>query len=328
MLERKHTFSFIFFLLVSTSLIVFSFTGEWNGGIFKELDPNSESVKAMEESYFKDVLYHVSNDEGPKLMLEATELTINNTIQKTFFFNPTGYAFTKKKDRVEYAGKKGIFDQSKEILNLEQDTILKTETTEATADKMVYQVQDDRVHMTDNVKTKTFYVEEGDWIYLDGDEAYFWLEQQRSRYVGNVSGVIKRKRVYEDSMEFKSNELYLNMDLLKADLNHDVWIKKQELTATSRRGEIFLENYNKKLKYFALYDDVKVVEKVMLDGKFIKRRSFSEKLEGIPSEGKIILTGYPKVYQLSDVIKGNMIVLRENTEVVEVDDANTKFNVE
>lgn len=43
------------------------------------------------------------------------------------------------------------------------------------------------------------------------------------------------------------------------------------------------------------------------------------------SENKIILTGYPKVYQLKDVIKGNRIILREDNEVVEVDDANTNF---
>lgn len=328
MLERKHTINFVLFLLGSTSLILFSFTGKWDGGVFKEVDFGAERPKSMQESYFKKVLYHVNNEKGPLFMLDASELTSNNTINKTFFFDPRGFVFTSRGTRVEYSGKKGVYDQNSEILNLEQETSLKTDTTDAVAEKMVYEVGENRVQMIDNVKTKTFYVEEGDWIYLDADQAFFWTEEKRSKYAGNVVGKIKRKRVYEDSMEFKSNELYLNMDALKADLYRDVWIKKQQLTATSRRGEIFLENYNKKLKYFALYDDVKVVEKVMLDGKFTNRKAFSEKLEGIPSEGKIILTGYPKVYQLNDVIKGNMIVLRENTEVVEVDDANTKFNVE
>lgn len=328
MLERKHTLNFVLFLLGSTSLILFSFTGSWDGGVFKEVDSVSEKPKSLQESYFKKVLYHVNNEKGPLFMLDASELTLNNTIEKTFFFDPRGFAFTETGERVEYAGKKGVYDQKGEVLNLERETFLKTDTTEATADKMIYSVTENRVHMIDQVKTKTFYVEEGDWIYLDADEAFFWTQDKRSKYAGNVDGKIKRKRVYEDSMEFKSNELYLNMESLKADLHRDVWMKKQQLTATSRRGEIFLENYNKKLKYFALYDDVKVVEKVMLDGKLTNRKAFSEKLEGIPSEGKIILTGYPKVYQLNDVIKGNMIVLRENTEVVEVDDANTKFNVE
>jgi len=261
-------------------------------------------------------------------MLDADELTMNSTVGKTFFFKPKGFVFTGKGERVDYAGERGVYDQNKEVLTLERETTVNLPDTQANSEKMIYEVKEDRVHLIGDVKTKTFYVEEGDWIFLDADEAYFWTEARRSRYLGNVSGKIKRKRVYEDSLSFRSNELYLNMNTLKADLNHNVFMKKQNLTATSRRGEIFLENYNKKLKYFVLYDDVKVIEKVMLDGKFINRKAFSEKLEGLPSESKIILTNYPKVYQLNDVIKGNKIVLRENTEVVEVDDANSKFKVE
>jgi len=73
-----------------------------------------------------------------------------------------------------------------------------------------------------------------------------------------------------------------------------------------------------------LYDDVKVVERVETERATFERKAFSEKLEGISSEEMVILTGYPKVYQLDDFIKGNKIILRENNEVVEVDDANYK----
>jgi hypothetical protein len=45
------------------------------------------------------------------------------------------------------------------------------------------------------------------------------------------------------------------------------------------------------------------------------------------NENKIVLTGYPRAYQFDDVIKGNIITLRENNEVVEVDDSNTKFKI-
>jgi lipopolysaccharide export system protein LptA len=314
--------------VASTVLVVFSFTRNWDGGVYKDIDSDQSPSQSMQESYFKEVDYFVIDNKKPLFMLNASELTLNNTVGKTFFFKPKGYAFSDKGQKIDYQGEKGIYNQKEEILLLERDTVLETPDTQATSDKLTYEVQKDRVHLEGNVKTKTYYQEEGDWIYLDADQAYFWTEARRSSYLGNVSGQIKRKRVYEDSLSFKSNELYLNMDLLKADLNYDVLMKKQNLTATSRRGEIYLENYNKKLKYFVLYDDVKVVEKVMLDGKFINRKAFSEKLEGLPSESKIILTGYPKVYQVNDVIKGNRIVLRENTEVVEVDDANTKFKVE
>ena len=58
------------------------------------------------------------------------------------------------------------------------------------------------------------------------------------------------------------------------------------------------------------------------------RRAFSEKLEGLARDNKLILTGYPKVFQLNDIIKGNVITLRGNNEVVEVDDANTHFKIQ
>jgi lipopolysaccharide export system protein LptA len=328
MLEKKHTITVLTFLILSTVLIAFSFTGNWDGGVYRQGAKKQGRRVNSEDSYLKAVSYFVLKQNKPLFTLNSDELTLNSSKEKSFFINPKGLVFTENGQKVNYEGLSGVFDQKSEVLTLERNVLLTTKDTEAVSNKMVYEAKNDRVHLTGEVKTKTFHAVEGDWIYIDSDEAYFWPQSRRSKYLGQVKGLIKRKRVYEDSMNFESNELYLDMNTHKADLTHDVLVKKQNLTATSRRGEIFLENYNKKLKYFALYDDVKVIEKVMLDGKFIRRKAFSEKLEGLPSEEKIILTGYPKVYQLSDVIKGNRIVLRENTEVVEVDDANSKFKVE
>jgi lipopolysaccharide export system protein LptA len=328
MFEKKHTVTVLTFLVLSTTLISFSFSGEWDGGVYRQGSMEQERRVNSEDSYLKSVEYFVLKENKPLFALNSDDLTLNSSKEKSFFINPKGLVYTDGGQKVNYEGLTGVFDQKTETLILVRNVVLKTQDTEAVSNKMIYQAKNDRVHLTGEVKTKTFHAPEGDWIYIDSEEAYFWPQSRRSKYLGQVKGLIKRKKVYEDSMNFESSELYLDMTIHKADLTHDVVIKKQNLTATSRRGEIFLENYNKKLKYFALYDDVKVIEKVMLDGKFIRRKAFSEKLEGLPSEEKIILTGYPKVYQLSDVIKGNRIVLRENTEVVEVDDANSNFKVE
>ena len=106
----------------------------------------------------------------------------------------------------------------------------------------------------------------------------------------------------------------------------NVKLIKQGLTALSREGEIFMDNYNKKLKYYTLIDDVKLTEKVKLeDGSSFIRTAVAEKLDGLVAEEKNILTGFPKVFQQGDVITGNRITIRENNQVVEVDDANTDF---
>jgi len=328
MFEKKHTLIFFFFILTSTALVLFSFMGRWNGGVFNKVDSDGPRSKAMQETYMKGVDYFVLKEKKPYFTLVADEMTNNNSQQKTYFLKPKGYVVGKSGEHINYESLKGFYDKASEKLVLEEQTHLQSESTEAWARKMTYESTKDRVHMEEKVKTKTFHEKEGDWIHIDSEEAFFWPEAELSRYLGKVDGKVLRKMVYEESLYFKSNELYLDLRKSKAELTHDVWMKKQNLTATSRRGEIFLENYNKKLKYFVLYDDVKVIEKVMLDGKFIMRKAFSEKLEGLAGESKVILTGYPKVYQVNDLIKGNRIVLRQNTEVVEVDDANTKFKVE
>ena len=74
---------------------------------------------------------------------------------------------------------------------------------------------------------------------------------------------------------------------------------KQDLTAKSLKGQIFLENYNKKLKYFVLSDDVVVNEKVMLGRELMERRALAEKLEGFMSKNLLIL-GNPRVIQQDD----------------------------
>ena len=328
MFAVKQTITNATFTAVGLTLIAYSFTQNWDGGAFKDYESLDRSVSKSQETYIKNVDYYLLKENKPYFSLKANELISNSSEKKTFFLQPDGHVFMESGEKVFYKGDKGLYLQIEDRLTLDKNVeVISTETT-ANSDKMIYEAKEDRVHLIQNVKTKTFFPEEKDWIFLDSDEAYLWPEAKRSRFAGSVAGHVKRFRVYEDSLYFWSDELYMDMNLNKADLHRDVRIKKQNLKATSRRGEIFFENYNNKLKYYALYDDVKLTERIEVDGKMINRKAFSEKLEGIPSEDKVILTGYPKVYQVNDVIKGNKIVLRQSTEVVEVDDANTKFEVE
>ncbi|MCY4495522.1 MAG: hypothetical protein OXB92_16885, partial [Acidimicrobiaceae bacterium] len=167
----------------------------------------------------------------------------------------------------------------------------------------------------------------GDQIELRGGKALFRLRQEEIQYWEGVSGFVKRERVYQQGLEFRSNKINLKMIPGKILAEGNLWLKRQGLAARGRRGEIYLGGERKKLKYFVIYDDVRIVEKVNLRHRSFKRRAFCEKLEGLMDQDKMILTGYPKVFQLNDVVKGNRIILRENNEVVEVEDANTRFKI-
>ena len=59
----------------------------------------------------------------------------------------------------------------------------------------------------------------------------------------------------------------------------------------------------------------------------LERKAFAEKLEGFAQDEKMILTGYPKVIQGEDVIKGNVIHLYQQNEVVEVLDNDSSFKL-
>ena len=62
-----------------------------------------------------------------------------------------------------------------------------------------------------------------------------------------------------------------------------------------------------------------------VNGEKILRKAFSEKVEGFPLERKLVLSGYPKVLQGRDVIKGNKIIIREEQELVEILNTNSRF---
>lgn len=313
-----------FFIVIWGSVSMLSFFGKsWDGPQF---DNGADSgSRVTDESFFKGVNYYVQKDNQPQMKLKASEVTINSTTGFTFFFDPTGEAYTADGEPINYSGSKGIYNQKQGSLWINETVEVTLRKSSVKSDRMIYNLGQDQLETIGNVKTKSISEKNGDTIYIEADRAISWPKKQQSRYTGHVSGKIERKRAYEAPVFFESDKLYLNMEEMMVSLNDEVYLKKQPFKATSHRGEIYLENYNKKLKYFVLNDDVKLEEKVVLGGSSYIRKAYAEKLEGVTAEDKIILTGFPKVYQQSDVIKGNRIILRENNEVVEVDDANTNI---
>src|SRR5665647_2877221 len=98
-------------------------------------------------------------------------------------------------------------------------------------------------------------------------------------------------------------------------------MKRQSYLITSGKADITLENYNKSLKYFVLNDDVKVTETVHTPQGVQQRKAFSERLEGFGREQRMILSGAPRVEMGTDVVRGYRITIREDIDLIEVDDA-------
>ncbi len=326
MYEIRHSLTFFAFLTLSVLLVLISYLGRWDGGIYKNLNDSDDSRAAMQDSHFSNSKYFLTTNNLKSMRLVSKEFMFNTSLQKNYAVELKGSIFTKDNTEVFYEGDKGVFDEKLEKLTLNGNVHMESGGTKGDANKMDYYSALSYAELFGEVKTSSYYEEQKDYIEVEGDYAKVFTEKEISLFRGHVKGKVLRAKRYEESLYFFSDQLDMNLASGKMSLNGNVTIKKQLLTAESRRGEIFLQNYNKKLKYFVLYDDVKVVEEVLLGGDTpMKRRSYSEKLEGLMAESKAVLTGYPKVYQQNDVIKGSKIILRENTEVIEVIDANTNI---
>ena len=330
---RQYLLIYLFFSLCG-GLIFLS-----NLGHFKRFGTTSAPViptnkpDQLEESFFKGVNYFSIQNNKPFLELETDELSISNTEGLLLCFNPVGslYRYDRENKPMEpiiFQSKNSRVLLKKKSLYLDKNVEIKMANTTLTAENVSITDNGEQIDANENVKTISLIQKTNDQILINSHRASYFPKKQLYTYRTNVTGEVVRKRVYEEGVSFATDQLVFNVPESLITLDGKVTFKKDNLDAFANRGEVFLENYNKKLKYYALYDDVRLQETLSQNGKPLVRKAFAEKLEGITSEKRIILTGFPKVFQLKDVIKGNRITIRENVEIVEVDDANSSITIQ
>ena len=285
------------------------------------------SGESVEKSFFRNSTYYQYQGQNP-FLLEADFIELDNGLFIKFL-KPKGKIFQRKGSKVLYKAQSGHLDEKKKILYLENSVFVKSKNTRLDSEKLKYLFDSMRLEATTEVKTRTYARKTGDRVFINANKfvSYFKNKANIHLYRGNVTGKVKRKRVYEDSLSFRSNRLTFFSKKNLAKLDGQVSLKYRSFEGRAQRGDIFLENYNKDLNYFVLHDDVKVREVLRMKGKKIIRKAFSEKLEGYPKRSLIILTGYPKVLQGQDAIIGNKIILRWNNEVLEIIDANSNLKL-
>lgn len=332
---RQYIIIFVFFL-VCLGLGLFSYLGHFDQFVSGQVIPEKSKQTDLDESFFKNVHYYSVETGRPFLELQSVELSVSSVDGVVIGFDPVGIIYRYNKDQsalepVNFQSKNSrALLKTKEIF-LDNDVEIKMNLTNLKAQKVNILNQGNLLNAYNNVQTVSTVEKTNDQIFVNSNTAVYRPKEQFFEYSGKVDGLIKRKRLYEENISFKADLLTLNAPLSLAEMKGNVSFKKENLDASANRGEVFLENYNKRLKYYALYDDVRLQEKLInpknKDVPLI-RKAFAEKLEGLISDKKIILTGLPKVFQQKDVIKGNRIIIKENVETVEVDDANTNITLE
>ena len=333
-MKKRQYFIIIFFVIVTVGLSVYSYVGSFDT-VDLNTTPAATAVTKDEtdESYFKTIDYYLVDKSKPALQLEASELTLSNQNSQIITFNPVGVIYRRDSkgeelEPINFSSKNSRAMTANKELFLEDDVEIKIANSNLKADKVTIFNNGTHLEAQDNVKTQSFDPKTNDQILIDSDFVLYRPKDEFFEYQRHVRGTIKRKRLYEENLSFTTDLLTLSGLKSLMEMKGNVTLKKGDLDASSNQGSVFLENYNKRLKYYSLSDDVRLQETLLINDKKIQRKAFSEKLEGLISEKKIILTGLPKVFQGKDVIKGNRITIRENIETVEVDDANTNITLE
>lgn len=336
MIIRQYTIIFLF-LIACVALSSFSYMGHFDEfGSEQAIPKKGPQNDTADESFFKGVNYFSVKNARPFLQIDSVELSLSSNDGVVIGFDPSGVIYRydkayKELEPIYFQSKNSRALLSKKEIFLDKEVEIKMNNTNLRAEKVSVLSQGEILYAYNDVKTLSTIEKTNDQIIVNSSSAIYRPKEQFFEYRDKVNGIIKRKKSYEESIIFETDLLALNVPHSLAEMKGNVHFKKGNLDAYANRGEVFLENYNKRLKYYALYDDVRLQEKLVNPKDKdvpLLRKAFSEKLEGLISDKKIILTGLPKVFQESDVIKGNRIIIRENVETVEVDDANTNITLD
>ena len=322
MINKKSLFVILSFCIMCLGIIYYALNLKKRAlGQSAHIDAKSEVT-----SLFKNSHFYRSFEHKPNLILESETLLIRNN-RYISFQAPKGIFFNNEK-RYNYTALKGNLDQASNNLDLYGEVLLTSVDGDYASDEIHYLGGEDIISAKGHVSSQMVDKKTLDLIKVKSESMKSYVKESRVELYGNVRGNIKRKKIYEGGIKFSSETVIFNSLNSQLDLSENVKIRRNNYYLRSGNAQIFLQNYNKKLKYYVLHDDVKLEEKLTLvSGKVQMRKAFAEKAEGIESTGQIILTGAPRVEQGNDVIKGYQITLRENSELVEVDDAQSNFRM-
>jgi lipopolysaccharide export system protein LptA len=279
----------------------------------KSLAPEFTEIHKLEYFHLKDAL--------PQMSLSAEKMRSQGEEMAEFEFPRGVYNYQANNKTIKYSASNGLYRKKKEVLTLKGDVRVDSSEAQYHANKVRYFFKKDLIIGQGNVIFAGEDLKSKDFVRVASDSMRANPEAKFSTFKGNVKGSMERKKKYEGKLSFSSDELLLDGNKSLAHLSGSVQMKRDSYDITAGKADMYLENYNKSLKYFVLNDDVKVSEKLQTNEGTQTRKAFAERLEGFGREQKMVLSGAPRVEMGKDVIKGYRITIRENVDLVEVDDA-------
>jgi lipopolysaccharide export system protein LptA len=323
-IRHPSSIAIIFFYLLANGLVI-RFALQMKDQEVKQ--SGTAAALAPEFTEIEDLEYFHLRESVPQLSVIASRMQSQGE-ELADFFSPRGkYNYPKKDQVLNYQADLGLYNKNKDVLELKQNALVTSDEGDYRADKVRYLFKKDLIIGSGNVAFKGEDPKTKDQLEIYSDKMRAYPQKKLVKFNGQVHGSIQRFKKYEGKTNFSSNSMQLEGEKSLAHLEGDVKMLRQDYTITARKADIYLENYNKSLKYFVLNDDVKVTEKIQTPSGESYRRAFSERLEGFGVEQKMILSGAPRVEHGDDVVKGYRITIREKMDLIEVDDAMSDVKV-
>jgi lipopolysaccharide export system protein LptA len=304
--------------------------------IFKSLQVKTDPVKmssaakavAPEYTVIDDLDYFNTREGVPQLSLQAQVMRSMGE-EYAEFENPKGvYNYQKTNETLRYQAGHAVYKKPKDLLTLTQEVKISSEKADYYADKVNYYLKKDLITGKGNVKFLGSDPKTRDSVDVRSVSMKAYPQRQYGFFTGSVTGLVQRKKKYEGALHFSSDTLELKGAESLAHLESNVRLKRDEYLITGGKADIYLENFNKSLKYFVMNDDVKLTENLKNpQGGVTQRKAFAERLEGFGREQKMVLSGAPRVEQGTDVVKGYRITFRQQVDLLEIDDAMTDMKM-
>lgn len=292
--------------------------------LFLHLRVTSHSTQGIESDLQRvEILqfYQVKNLK-PSSYIDAYYLEVKDKFKELDFINPKGIFHGNKLEDplTNFSSQRLKFSKTRGIATFKGDVNIIRKPVNVECQTGIYWTESEKLYCEERVKVLAVQEKTRDEITINSEQVSAFFQEQYSIHKDQVFGNIKRPLLHEPQTDFSSNLMTFFFQEGRADMDGAVHVTHGEYDVKSRRGQILIENYNKKLKYFTFDDDV-VVEQTSKRIPGGKRFAYGEKVESVRSEGTVVLTGAPRVIQGKDIIKGNRITLREGASLVEVDDA-------
>ncbi len=299
-------------------------------GMFSSIEAQLEAAKIKDEVKYTLEGIHYTSIEGGKKQSEmtATEAVVYDKTNLFVAENVKMKMFDPTEKSTDIDGKRAYFKMGTKEMDIENDVkVTFPDGFWIKTEKVHYSAADQRV-----TSQEPFY---GESIPQKGitDHMKVWgtgfLGSKLSSdvYILKNSHAVIRHDGNAEITDVRSDQAKINRFTRQTEFTMNqptsfVETLQGTLNIKSRRQDATYDTKESQLKYMTAWDDVTINEtdaKKLSEG---MKYATCQKAEFHTKQNKILLSGFPSVYQDNDTVTGEVITIYRDTNIVEVTEAN------